>query len=384
MAPIKHFLNNKGRILAAILPLFLFMPKGAYASFMYKGLEIMPTASVQESYDDNITYTKSSPISDEITHMLVGLGVTQQGKTESLNFNGSVDEQIYAKNTAFDNTSESFTANYQQEISEYSRFKVDDIFSNSQNPTTFSDAFGRTSGRFTTLDNKVDLLFSHDMTEQLTYNVGYSNEQTIFDTDSQTNSSLNTAGAGLDYALNSANILSLNYNYSQRDFATGPYAITNEIAPNLRHFFTKQLYLDLSAGVDFLRSFNGISYIRPLYTATLTNDIDKNTSASISYQQKYTTDTFTQDLFNIWEIVANVTRQLTDKLSIIFSGFWGQGKYITIGGNQGLTGASITVNYDLTKKTSLNAGYTFYNETSNIGLNAYTKNTAFFGITIRF
>ena len=135
---------------------------------MYKGLEITPSASVQEAMMITFTYTHSSPISDEITHLMVGLGATQQGKNESFTLSGNVDEQIYARNSGFDSTAERLSATFLDELSKYSRIKVTDTFSNAQDPTTFSDAFGRTSGHYTTLDNTASFAFAHDLTEQLT------------------------------------------------------------------------------------------------------------------------------------------------------------------------------------------------------------------------
>ena len=84
--------------------IFLLSTK-VHASYMYNGLEITPSASVQESFDDNITYTKTSPISDAITHLILGLGVKQTGKTETCSLNANIDQAIFAKNSAFDNTS---------------------------------------------------------------------------------------------------------------------------------------------------------------------------------------------------------------------------------------------------------------------------------------
>lgn len=95
------------------------------------------------------------------------------------------------------------------------------------------------------------------------------------------NSYLNTVGFGADYILNSSTIFPFAYEFTNRKFDPGKDASTHTIAPGIRQYITKKLYFDGRAGVDFISSFTDKNFIKPHIRASLTNEIDENTGASI-------------------------------------------------------------------------------------------------------
>jgi hypothetical protein len=378
------FIKRNWQVLAGIFPWMLLMSTGGYASYMYNGLEITPTASVQEGYDDNVTYLKNNAISDAITQLAADLAVKQEGKTESLLLDAKVDEELFAQHSSFDNTSEYLNLNYKQDFSQFDQLKVTDVFSHAEDPTSFQNAFGSTAGRYFTYQNTVNLAYHHDLTEQLGANFRYANDLLDFTAANISDSSLNTVGTGLEYAFNSATILKTDYDYSYRDFYPGPAATTNEVSAALRRYLTPQLYAELRSGVDFIDSFNGQNHIQPLYKVSLTKDLDENTQTGISFEKQYTTTGYTQDLFNTWQVSADYIKTLTSRLTATFNVFYGNGDYSGTAIQEAYTGANIGASYDLTKNAKVNLSYTFSKDDSTLPTDSYTKNVVYLGINYEF
>lgn len=351
---------------------------------MYNGLEITPSATVQEGYDDNITYVKNNPISDAVTQLLAVLGIKQEGKTESLSLDTKIEEELFDQHSSFDNTAEYMNLDYSQDFSKYDQLKATDVFSHAVEPTSFQNAFGSTSGRYFTYQNNFDMSYHHDINAQFAVNFRYSNDLLDFSTASISNSSLNTVGTGLDYTLDPVTILSTKYDYNYRDFYPGSSAVENEASENLRHYLTPKLYLDLSAGADFINSYNGQNYIEPMYKASLTNEVDEKTKTGISFEKQYTTTGYDQDIFNSWQVSANYIKDLTSRITAGFNVFYGRGDYILSGVKETYTGTTIGASYELTKKAKLTLSYSFSKNDSNPSTGSYTKNVVFFGFNYEF
>jgi len=377
-------MKKNWRIFCGILPFIFLMSTRGYAAYMYDGLEITPSASIQEGYDDNITYVKNNPISDAFTKLLAGIAVKQERKLESLSLDARIEEELFAQHSSFDTTSEYMNLLYKQDFSKYDQLKVSDAFSHAANPTSFENAFGSTSGRYFTYQNTLDMGYRHDLTEQLAVNFRYANDLLDFTSKSVSNSSLNTVGTGLEYAFDSATILKTDYDYNYRDFYPGLSATENEVSAGLRRYFTPQLYVDLRSGADFINSFNGQNYIQPLYKASLTDDLDENTQTSISFEKQYTTTGYTQDLFNTWRVSANYIRNLNSRITATVNIFYGNGDYISTDIQEKYTGASIGVSYELTKNAKLTLSYTFSKDDSTLPTNSYTKNVVYLGAIYEF
>lgn len=353
-------------------------------AFMWQGFEITPRASVREGYDDNVTYTKDNPIHDSITNLLFGAGVKQEGHTHSLAVDFNVAHQFFAQNISFNNTAEDVTVRLSKELSKYDQVKVIDTFSHAEEPRSFEDAFGRTSGRYFTYHNVFGLGYRRDLNEQIAWNLRYTNDTNDYSRKDMSDSSLNTVGTAVDYAFDSATIISPSYDYMYRDFSPGPSATENELAVNLRRFFTSQLYLDLQGGVDFFDSYGGQSYTKPMFRAALTNDIDETTQGGITFEKKYSTTSYTQDLLDSWRVSLKLAKQLTARFQAMASAFYGKGTYVATDQKDNLTGVNIGGSYELTRKAKLNLNYLYAQDDSTETSNSYIKNAVYLGITVEF
>ena len=373
----------------ATLPWLFFMSTAGYA-YDFNGIQINPTASVHEAYDDNVTYVKNNPISDEITHLIGGVDVKQEGKTESFSLSTKIDQELFARNPSFDNTSEyanfmNFTdLMFKQDVTDYDQVKVNDSFSHTEDPTSFQNAFGSISGRYSTYHNVFDLAYHHDLAKQIGLNFHYNNDLLAFTTNSINNSDLNAVGAGAEYDLDSLTILKTDYDYKYRDFYPGSSAAENELTAGVKRYVASHVYVDLTSGADIIASYNGQDTVQPLYRVSLINELDENTQTGISFQKEYDTTGYSQQLFNSWRVSANYAKDFTNRLKGACNLFYGEGDYIDSNTNDKYIGASVGAIYELTRHAKLNLNYTFSKDYSSSPNSGYTKDVVDLGIDYEF
>lgn len=366
------------------LTAMLIMSAGKAYSFNSKDIDLKLRVSISEIYDDNITFVRENEKEDFVTNLSFGLGVKYEGKTRALELTANVFQQFFADYDNFNNTSEDLTLNFQQEFSKYDRISLRNIFTHTYEPRSFEEAFGITKGRYSYYRNRFNLTYAKDISKQLGISARYANEIDEVSREDLSDSSLNRVGLEATYFLASTTILMFSYDFSRRDFDPGNNATIHTIAPGLKHYFTKQLYFDGKAGIDFINSYNDKNYAKPLIQASVTNDIDENSRASISFTKRYYTNAYTQNLFDYWQTSGIFTRRLFKRLRCSLSGFYGEGEYITTNITDKLRGVSIGFTYDLSKKIKGNLRYTYSDVDSTIDTREYTKNRIFLGLTMEF
>lgn len=371
------------RIAAVTIFLIFLLTPIAYTS-RWQGLEVIPRASFSEGYDDNVTYVEHNSIRDFVTSFLAGAGIKREGKTYSLGIDVSVACQLFAGNASFNNAAEYMAVRAKKELSKYDQFTLNDSFSHSEEPRSFEDAFGRTGGRYFTYQNYFTMGYRRDLSRQLAWELRYGNDSKNFSRKDLDDSSVNTAGTGLDYAFDSKTVLSPKYDYTRQDFSSGHSATEHEISVNLRRFLTEQLYFDLQTGVDFMDSYNGRNYTRLLYRAGLTNDIDETTRCGISVEKKFSTTSYAQDLLDSWRVSIELAKQLTARFQTRLNAFYGNGAYVATDIKDKLIGVNAWGSYDLTEKIRLNLNYVYSKDDSTQLMNSYTKNAGYAGVTAEF
>ena len=355
-------------------------------SFAYQigAVDLKVLGSVYETYDDNISLTKTNKKDDYITNASVGLLAKYEGKTEGLSFSGRVAQHNYMDNTNFDNTSEDFTLSGQKEFSAYDRATIKNTFTHAEDPSSFEDEFGRTSGRYSYYRNKFNMAYSRDFSKEFTLIGRYFNDVDTYSRSDMSDSVQNRIGFEGDYIVSSHTTAYGAYDFTQRDFDPGSKALTNSLYAGARQFFSSQLFLDAATGVDFIKSYNDKNYEKPRFTLSLTDDLDETTRASITFDKRYFTNSSTQDLFNYWQTSANLSRRIFQRLGMNMSGFYGKGTYTTMNIKDTLKGASTGLNYDITEYITANVSYTYSKTTSNDASRDYARNVVSTGINIEF
>ncbi|HOW43240.1 MAG TPA: outer membrane beta-barrel protein [Candidatus Omnitrophota bacterium] len=358
-------------------------PARAHA-YLINGWDLKALGSLSVSYDDNITYAQTNEKDDYITTASVGLDAAYEGKTQNLAFTARINQQFFDKYSDFDNTSEHINARYNRELNPYERFSLSDTFTHAEEPSSFEDEFGRTSGRYSYLRNRFNASYSRDFTKEFTGSLRYANEITDYSRNDMSDSYYNRFGVSGDYIFSSKTQGSISYDIAVREFDPGASATINSLGAGGRHYFTSQVYLDGKTGYDFIRSFNNRNYVKPFFQVTLTDDLDATTRASISYSKQYTTNSSTQDLFNQWQFSAGLGNQIFRRLGLGVNAFYGEGTYTVVDVRDTFQGINVGLVYDVADNIKANVSYAYSQTDSNSDTRDYEKNAVTCGLTVLF
>ncbi len=346
--------------------------------------EVHATAGVKTAYDDNITYTSTNRLSDFVTNLEAGLNILQQGPTHQLSIKTDVIEEIFAHHGGLDNTAEGLNLDFKQNLSKHDKIELTDVLNHSYSPTSFQEAFGRTNGYYGTLTNETGISYTHDYSSQLSQEAHFNDTISQASKHGFVDSVLYQGGTKLSYSMDSADIFSQSYDYTQRDFRNGPNASINSLVTGYRRYFTPQFYADLGVGPDFIHSFQGKDNIKPHFLAALTDDANANTKVSLTFEKHETTGIYTENLFDSWQVALNLNQQLTQRLSAYMSAFYGEGRYDAIDVHTKFAGVQTQLNFAINKRTTLALGYSFSDSQSNSSSFSYKKNYVFLSVNVTF
>jgi len=369
--------NKPNYVVVAVIAIaiaFSAAMTGTAGAYQFGNIDVKVRASAAERYDSNITYASSSVKQDYISTFAGGLDATYEGRLNSMNFTANVNQDIFAMNPKFTNTSEDFAFTYLQELTKLDRFSIRDAFDHTYQPRNFEDTLGRTSGIYSSVRNKLNIDYTRDLSKQLSATLKYFGEIDLFSEPDMSDSYLNQGGAELTYAFTSNTILYATYDFYIRSFVNGSSATTNNAGGGIRQFITKQLYVDASGGVSFVDSYDSTKYTQPFVYVTITDDINDKTTVKGNFKKEYYASQYEQNIFDYWEISGSVTSQLLKRLTGSLDAFYGRGEYLSIDTTDNLFGLNAGADYQLTKKLILNASYNFSRTDSNVDTNDYTKN----------
>ncbi|MCK5581607.1 MAG: outer membrane beta-barrel protein [Candidatus Omnitrophica bacterium] len=361
-----------------------FLGRGGEVSALIKAFDVDVNGSVRTSYDDNVTSASTNEKDDFITTVLVGLGLKKTGKTYDLELTTNITEQLFWDNTDFNNNAQDVRLAVLKEFSKYDRVSFSNTFRHAEDPSSFEDAFGRTAGRYSFHRNSMNLQYSRDLSKQLGLLVGYDNEIYEVDRANSSDSFLNRVSVELDYFRSSATVFILAYYFSVRDLDPGTNSTVHSFVTGVRHYLTKQLYVDATTGLSLVEDFSGKTSTDPRIFLTLTDDIDENTSVSVSFQKEKFPNGYTEDVFDYWQLTARVRHQLVERMGVVFSGFYGDGDFDSLNIRDKLTGVSTRLNYDLTEHVSAYVDYAYSQTQSNVDARGYERNIITVGMNCSF
>ncbi|MFA5147889.1 MAG: outer membrane beta-barrel protein [Candidatus Omnitrophota bacterium] len=368
----------------AVLCLCQWLVHGSAWAFRLGEIEVKPHAAVYETYDDNITYVKENKISDYITKPSVGATLIYEGKTTSIAVDGNYYHEFYIDNSGFDNNSGDVTAELNSELSKYDRISLRDSFSKTYEPRSFEDQFGFIGERYDSSRNRVDFGYARDVSQHFGISTRYSNEYNSYSRDDIAKSFLNSGGVEGSYIVSSDLTFFTAYDYSRRDFDEGPHATTNTWSGGFRKFLTKQVYVNASTGVDFIKSYGDTDYTKPFGLILITDDISDRTNASLMFSKRYSTISYSEDIFDQWQVSTSLNHEITNKLTGTVSAFYGQGKYIAMEQEDKFIGSSAGLYYDINDKWRASAEYSYSKQNSTSSFSEYRKNTVTLGLKAEF
>ena len=336
------------------------------------------------SYDDNITFTEKDRQADFITTLGLGADFNYALKRMSLGLSADVIQQLFWRYTGNHNTSQQAVMKLGYELSKHEYVTLSDSFSHSYEPSSFEEEFDRISGRYSYYRNRFDVAYGRHITEQFDIKVGYGYDLDRSSRSDLVDSDLNRFSLEAGYAFSSKTMVLGNYEFVIRDLDPGGEATVHTLNAGLRRFLTEQLSLETWAGVDIIDSYNGESIIEPRGTVTFKDQITEKTSVNGTFAQRYTTNAFTDDVFNSWKVSGGLDSQLSRRLGGMAEVFYGRGKYVSLDLKDDFLGGSVGLTYDICKNIRGYFSYTYSQTASNIGSREYRRNAVFLGVSTAF
>ena len=359
-------------------------PMGKAWAYRLGEVEVKLRGGVSETYDDNVNYSSINKKSDFITQPHIGFVADYEGKTATVTATGNIYQDFYAKENNLNRNWQNLSIKAQADISKFDRMTAGESFSHTYEPRDFEDEFGRTRGRYSSYRNRVNLGYTRDISERIKLALRYANEYNDYSIKEIANSFMNTAGVEGSYIVSSDLSFVGAYDFLIREFDPGSSAKTNTLSGGLRKYLTKQLYFDGMAGVDFIDSYNDTNFTRPMFSVSVTDDINDRTRATLSFNKSNSTVSYSEDLFNQWRVSTGLSHKLSQKLGGNISVFYGRGEYTGSGVINKLIGSSAGLTYDINDNWKATANYSYRHETSTATLGGYLKNRVTLGLTAEF
>ena len=195
---------------------------------------------------------------------------------------------------------------------------------------------------------------------------------------------LHRVGFDVNYIKTSATAFLLGYDFTTRHVDSGGSANVYTLSTGIRHFLTKQLYVDARTGVSMVDAFDGSNTSEPNIVVSLTNDFNETDSAGLSYRKTSMPSSYTADIFDSWRVTANLRKQLLDRLRMVLSVFFGEGEFNAQSITDKQTGINARLNYDVSKDAVAFLAYTYSQVDSNIDTRNYGRNLIESGFRISF
>jgi len=363
-----------------IVLIVTFMTRDVYAN----DLDLKLRASFDQRYDDNITYSETNKKADFVSTLGVGIDVKYESKKTVTELNADVIQQLFWKYTNDNDTSEHVQVSVKRELTKSDNIAVSDSFSHTFDPVDLEEEFVRLGDRVSYLRNRFDVVYSKNFSEKLGMRVGYGNDLDTSNQSSVIDSYVNRLSLEGFYMLNSKNIFFGKYDFLNRKLEPGGSANINTLSGGIKKYFTEKLSFDGRVGVDFIDSYNGEMYVRPLLTMAVTDQITEKTSANISFIKRYSTNPYTDDVFNSGRVSVGIDSQLRKKLTGSVSTFYGRGEYVSLGIEDNLFGMSAALKYNVYKSLKGSLSYSYSQKTSSVDTREYKKNVVQLGFSSEF
>lgn len=346
--------------------------------------DVRLSGAARESFDDNVTFAKDNKKRDYITSAKVGMEAEYEGKARSLRLSGNILQNTFLDHVNFNSLAQDFMADFINELSKRDRLLLSDAFSRSEEPRSFEDTFGSTSGRYRIQKNKFSFGYEREINSQYGFQARYTNAVDTYSRPDLADSYLNSLSFQLGYRQSSTFSFFGTYDFTYRYFDPGSRALTNALGALAHASLTPQLSLDANAGMAFLTSYDKNNYIKPWLGMSLTDEFDKNTRATISFIKRYDTNSYSQDLFGYRQTSCGLTRKVTRRLEAECSLFLGNGEYKSSGIRDRLSGVNLELRYDIKDSIRAEITYGYSSLNSNLSTREYAKNVVSLGLNVKF
>jgi hypothetical protein len=340
--------------------------------------------AVTAGYDDNIRYSEDDEESDIISQLSLGLEYLVEHKTDFFSIGADIRQQFYADNSDLNNFSQSLDVLYKKELSKYDRWSLTDTFEHSEDIQNFEEEFIRTSGRFQTYKNLFGIKYSKDLSPDNDMTIGFENEIREVGRSDLHDSIINRINYEFDHRWSPKTAGFIKYSFSHIYVDTPDNAFIQTIAPGIKYFLTRQLLFTSYAGANIIHTFNDEDLVRPTFYAALTEELDKRSSFTLSYQKEYIPTGYTADILDQWRVSLRYDHQLSERLKGYINAFYGEGEYDLLGITDKLSGGEAGLRYNLSDNWETTLSLRHIEKESDDVTREYKKNTVFLGFLFKF
>jgi hypothetical protein len=397
---------------------FLFITSAnAYEFPPYEGLNLKIEGQIAENYSNNITFASENEdrIEDLMTMLDLGMGIQYERARRVLGIEGSLNRQMRTKTWDIDNSSERIVVDFRNEFSEYDRVDLNITYSHTQVPgqldeglnasecrvledrfgreqvrqiypecDKFEEEFGRFTGKFDSHNNIASLNYSRDFSDQYSISTGYSYSSHWSPEEGTSDSNGNSVSFRINYGYSAITIFSLSYNFNENRYEEGGDISSQSGSIGVRRYITELLYFNARVGMNFSSSTENTEI-----EASFTGQTDEKTTSNIAFFKGDRISSDSEDIFRSWRVTGSLTRELLEDLRSSISGFYGQGKFISIDVTDSLLGGSVDLSYDFWsdqrgKNISGKMGYTYSDLDSTEEKRSYSRNGVTLGLTAGF
>jgi hypothetical protein len=309
-------------------------------------------AQLTTSYDDNVTFAHTNQKRDFLESVLLGIDLKADSSRNRLLGQLDLTRNFYFDNSSFDNTAVGLRLRDDFEVSQRLRLNATDDFTSAEAPNSFDDEFGRTNGRYRTDKNELGLGADYDLSSHTLFQWTYGHEYTGYSRRDLSDTDMHRTGGRIQYAFDEANRIGAGYDYSHRFFATGNEIVDHTVYGDYGHNFTRQLSLNLKAGEDFIDSERTGNAQNVRYEASLTNDVNATTRGVLKYTRGLSSYANSENLFDSYRLSLTFGRELTQRMVVYGSGFYGVGEYQQTRIKDKLSGIGIGLNYSFSDEVS--------------------------------
>lgn len=363
-----------------ILLLLYAMSASAYA-FQYKDLDLKIQTSVSEMYDDNILFSKENKQEDYITTLTLGLSTAFEGKRQSLDFSGSVNNRFNAKFSDIKNSSEDMSVRYSNQLTVYDAVNLLYRFNHSYTPASFEEALERVVARRESFLHRISFNYRKHISEHFSTVLRYAYRLEKFSEEFREDQYNNHVGINLNYKPSIETTYFFSYTYSQNKFNN----VVNSLSIGTIRYLTKNLYLDGEVGVNFTSSTSSFTLTKndrssPSARISLTADLDPITVATLSLQRSDQFSSERGDISTSWQINGQYSRQLLDRLIGSLSVFYGENKSDDSGDKNLFLGGQGAFVYEFVESFTGQLQYVYGRLDSSDKGTGYSRNAVLIGL----
>jgi hypothetical protein len=314
---------------------------------------------------------------------MLGAEIRSEGRSREFRLTGNAYYEYYAINKENGESYQDAGLSINKDIIDTVNFRLSDTFQHYPESKDFGNLFGRTDDDTGYISNDVSVGLSVFLTKQFFFELLYNNGIINNDSRELEDSVSHEGGGDLGYYFNSANIVRAGYLYSKMKYDDGSVTRGDRGYAEYERFLTKQLRAILQGGYDYIDNAEGQS-MNSRWEVSIVDDVDEINQGSITYLKESTISSITNDTLNNWRLSAELRREISGRLEVDISLFYGEGIYEVSRVTEKLGGASLALAFLVSDFINFNMGYRYTwnsSEAPDTDESSYNRNQVYIGVS---